>query len=212
LYERLVDVARQRIRSGELTERGLSRLCGVSQPHIHNVLKQIRALSPASADRLMDALGVTLPELLWPLEVRNDSVKIVPLVRHRIGPGLDGELSATCGFIPFATPAVEGLVDPVAAYLGPDLVLPCTLSADDLILLDQNPAVRAEPRGESCWVVEEQGGLRVRYVKRGGTKIYLANEATVRDPKLWQAVSIGPRGVAQIVLARIVWIGRELSN
>ena len=26
LYERLVDVARQRIRSGELTERGLSRL------------------------------------------------------------------------------------------------------------------------------------------------------------------------------------------
>ena len=64
LYQRLVDVARQRIRSGEMTERGLSRFCGVSQPHVHNVLKQVRALSPASADRLMRALGVTLPELL----------------------------------------------------------------------------------------------------------------------------------------------------
>jgi hypothetical protein len=212
LYERLVDVARQRIRSGELTERGLSRLCGVSQPHIHNVLKQIRALSPASADRLMQALGVTLPELMWrSTDEKSSAVRIVPMLRHRIGPGMDAALSTVRGFMPFAARAVEGLVQPVAAQLSPDLVLPGALSANDLILLDQNPLVRAEPRGESCWVVAERGGLRVRYVKRGGTKIYLANEATVRDPKLWVAVALGDQGVTDIVLARVVWFGRDVA-
>jgi hypothetical protein len=213
LYERLVDVARQRIHSGELSERGLSRLCGVSQPHIHNVLKQIRTLSPGSASRLMRALGVSLPELLWRSpDERGESVRIVPLLRHRIGPGIEAALTVYQGFTPFASRIVDGLVDPVAAHLGPDLVLPSPLRANDLILLDQNPEVRARPRGESCWVVAESAGLRVRYVKWGGTRLYLANESTVRDPKLWEAVPLHGQGLAEIVRARIVWIGRELKD
>ena len=213
LYERLVDVARQRIRSGELTERGLSRLCGVSQPHIHNVLKQIRALSPASADRLMQALGLTLPELVWSSPHESGAqVRIVPMVRNRIGPGMDSSLTVVRGFMPFAARIVDKLVEPVVAQLGPDLVLPSAVSANDLILLDQNPAIRTQPRGESSWVVAEPAGLRVRYVKMGGTRIYLANEATVRDPRLWDAVPLSGKKVEDVVRARIVWIGRELTN
>jgi hypothetical protein len=213
LYERLVDVARQRIRSGELTERGLSRLCGVSQPHIHNVLKQIRMLSPGSADRLMDALGITLPELLWRApDDGSGSVRIVPMLRHRIGPGLDTSLTVFRGYMPFPTRIVEKLVNPVVAQLGPDLVLPSAVSANDLILLDQNPEVRASPKGESCWVVSEPAGLRVRYVRWGGTRVYLANQDTVRDPKLWDAMPLQGNSVADIVRARIVWIGRELMD
>ena len=34
LHRRLVEVARERVRSGEVSERGLARLCGVSQPHM----------------------------------------------------------------------------------------------------------------------------------------------------------------------------------
>ena len=213
MYERLVDVARQRIRSGELTERGLSRLCGVSQPHIHNVLKQIRALSPASADRLMQALGLTLPELVWSSPHESGAqVRIVPMVRNRIGPGMDSSLTVVRGFMPFAARIVDKLVEPVVAQLGPDLVLPSAVSANDLILLDQNPAIRTQPRGESSWVVAEPAGLRVRYVKMGGTRIYLANEATVRDPRLWDAVPLSGKKVEDVVRARIVWIGRELTN
>ena len=55
LYGRLIEVARQRVRAGQFTEVGLARLSGVSQPHMHNVLKNIRLLSPASASRLMRA-------------------------------------------------------------------------------------------------------------------------------------------------------------
>ena len=37
---------RTRIQNGELTERSLARLTGISQPHIHNVLKGAKILSP----------------------------------------------------------------------------------------------------------------------------------------------------------------------
>ena len=51
----LTAVLRARVRNGELTERGLARLVGVSQPHIHNVLKGVRALSPELSDQISTA-------------------------------------------------------------------------------------------------------------------------------------------------------------
>jgi hypothetical protein len=212
LYDRLVDVARQRIRAGELTERGLSRMCGVSQPHMHNVLKSIRALSPGSAGRLMDALGVSLPELVWRSHDQNISaVRVVPIVRNRVGPGIEAVLTSWRGFMPFSQGLVEHLSNPVVAQVGPDLVLPRAVAADDYVLLDQNPEIRRHPRGEKCWVVSDGSGLRIRYVKVGGTKIYLANETTVNDPREWEAISLQGRDITDIVRARIVWIGRQLE-
>jgi hypothetical protein len=114
--------------------------------------------------------------------------------------------------MPFPRRLVDSLGNPVAAQLAPDLVLPRMVAANDFILLDQNPEVRSNPRGEGCWVVSEQSGLRVRYVRMGGTKLYLANESTVRDPRLWEAVSLQGREITDIVRARIVWIGREIAN
>ncbi len=213
LYDRLVDVARQRVRAGELTERGLSRLCGVSQPHIHNVLKSIRTLSPESADRLMTALGVTLPELVWrSRDDGSDSVRVVPIVRNRIGPGIDAALTSWRGFMPFSRAMTEPLVNPVVAQVAPDLVLPAQLAANDFILLDQNPQLRSEPEGKSCWVVAEPTGLRIRYVRRGGSKLWLANEMTVREPGRWEQAPLHGKDITEIVRARIVWIGRELNG
>jgi transcriptional regulator with XRE-family HTH domain len=56
LESRLVSMVRERIRSGELTERGTARLTGLSQPHIHNVLKGKRSLSMDAADTILTAL------------------------------------------------------------------------------------------------------------------------------------------------------------
>jgi hypothetical protein len=212
LYERLVGFALQRVRAGELTERGLARMCGISQPHMHNVLKHIRALSPASADRLMDALGVTLPELLWNSSGDgNWPVAIVPMVRNRIGPGMSATLTACRGSMPFSNRIIEHLVDPVVAQVGPDLVLPSMVSANDFILLDQNPEVCSRPRGDNCWVVAEEAGLRLRYVRLGGTTVYIANQCTVGSPGQWDSISLRGQKITDIVRARIVWIGREIS-
>ena len=64
LHGRLTAYLRVCIQRGEVTERGLARLTGVSQPHIHNVLKGKRLLSPQKADEILRRLHVELEDLL----------------------------------------------------------------------------------------------------------------------------------------------------
>ncbi len=64
LQRNLLDALRARIRNGELTERGLARLTGVSQPHVHNVLKGTRILSLDLADRILVHLHLSVTDLI----------------------------------------------------------------------------------------------------------------------------------------------------
>jgi transcriptional regulator with XRE-family HTH domain len=68
-HERLTANLHQRISSGEITERGLARLTGVSQPHIHNVLRGKRVLSSEMADRVLHRLHTDLLDLVDPNEL-----------------------------------------------------------------------------------------------------------------------------------------------
>lgn len=68
LHARLVLHLLGRVRNGEVTERGLSRLTGVSQPHIHNVLKGKRLLSLARADGILRQLHIDVLDLIEPAE------------------------------------------------------------------------------------------------------------------------------------------------
>jgi transcriptional regulator with XRE-family HTH domain len=64
LHERLIENLRQRVRSGEMTERGLARATGVSQPHIHHVLRGKRLLSAVTADQILRQLNMDLLDLI----------------------------------------------------------------------------------------------------------------------------------------------------
>ena len=64
LRQRLLAATRARIRNGEITERGLARRTGISQPHMHNILKGIRTLTPESGDALLVELHLTLLDLV----------------------------------------------------------------------------------------------------------------------------------------------------
>jgi transcriptional regulator with XRE-family HTH domain len=64
LHQRLVDNLRQRVRSGEMTERGLARATGISQPHIHHVLKGKRLLTAVTADHILGQLHMDLLDLI----------------------------------------------------------------------------------------------------------------------------------------------------
>jgi plasmid maintenance system antidote protein VapI len=57
------------VRSGDATERGLARLTGVSQPHMHNVLKGKRLLSLEMADQVVDQLHLDLLDFIEPGEL-----------------------------------------------------------------------------------------------------------------------------------------------
>jgi transcriptional regulator with XRE-family HTH domain len=63
---RLVAHIRERVRSGELTERGMARKTGISQPHIHNVLKGTRLLSLEMSDHILRELRIDLLDLIEP--------------------------------------------------------------------------------------------------------------------------------------------------
>jgi transcriptional regulator with XRE-family HTH domain len=70
LEQRLLDELRRRVRSGAATERGLARLSGISQPHLHNVLKGKRILSMEKADTVLRRLQIDVLHLVEPEELR----------------------------------------------------------------------------------------------------------------------------------------------
>jgi hypothetical protein len=180
---------------------------------MHNVLKNIRALSTDSADRLMQALDIRVSDLLWSHEPAGSArVRAIPVIRSRIGPGVTTSLSEIRGYMPMPDWLVQGLVDPLAARLASDLVLPEAVAAHDLVLLDQNPVARSDPGGNGPWVVAEAAGLRVRYVRVADSRLYVANQVTLRDPPRWQSISLHGRNILDVVRARIVWIGREMEK
>ncbi|MBV9505777.1 MAG: helix-turn-helix transcriptional regulator [Acidobacteriia bacterium] len=52
------------VRSGAITERSLARATGISQPHLHNVLKGKRLLSLEKADQVLYYLRIEVADLL----------------------------------------------------------------------------------------------------------------------------------------------------
>jgi len=64
LMECLLEEMRRRVRSGEVTERALAQLAGLSQPHLHHVLKGKRHLSISKADAILRHLGLDLLDLM----------------------------------------------------------------------------------------------------------------------------------------------------
>jgi transcriptional regulator with XRE-family HTH domain len=63
-HQRFVAHLRDRVSSGDVTERGLARLTGVSQPHVHNVLHGKRLFSMETADQMLRKLHLDLLDFL----------------------------------------------------------------------------------------------------------------------------------------------------
>jgi hypothetical protein len=205
-------MARQAVQAGEISERALARRAGLSQPHLHNVLKGVRALSPAAADQLMDALDIAVPQVLWfSPDIGASEMRAVPLLRNHIGPGSEASFSAFQGYLPFPASLVAALEDPLAAHVAADLALPSEIRPGDLVLLDRNAARRILPEPGSCWVVADTAGLRVRYVRRAAGTLEVGSASNRADARVWRTISLHGRDILEIVRARIVWIGREME-
>jgi predicted transcriptional regulator len=68
IQQRFVALLRKRVRNGELTERGLARMVGISQPHMHHVLHGKRNFSIETTDDMMRQLRVDVFDLIEPSE------------------------------------------------------------------------------------------------------------------------------------------------
>jgi len=90
---RLIAHVRDRIHNGELTERGLARRIGMSQPHVHNVLKGVRNLSPEIFDAILKHFQMSLLDLAPAEELEEnlrrrtlEQVAEAPFLAAPIGP------------------------------------------------------------------------------------------------------------------------------
>lgn len=78
LQMRLVARLRDKVRSGEATERGLARVTCISQPHLHNVLKGKKLFSSEMSDTLLMGLNLDLLDLLEPAELKEKLERLSP--------------------------------------------------------------------------------------------------------------------------------------
>jgi hypothetical protein len=75
-HKRLVECLRDKVRSGEITERGLARMTGISQPHVHNVLKGKKLFSVDVSDAILRELDLDLLDFVQPSELKRHALRL----------------------------------------------------------------------------------------------------------------------------------------
>lgn len=213
LQDRLVAHLRSRVRGGELTERSAARLTGVSQPHLHNVLKGTRLLSTDMADQVLRSLKLCIFDLLEPDEFRDyheraeTRHRTVPVLAGRLGPGRPFPTSEhSWERCPFPLPGSAMPADPAIVHLLDDPHMYPLFRGGDTALLDRAPGSCRQLVPGACYAVDISGeGLIRRFLGDRFAPVSLEPEA------VGDFISLNNRNILEIVKAKVVWIGRNLE-
>jgi hypothetical protein len=219
---RLLAYVRSQIRNGELTERGFARLIGISQPHVHNVLKGVRNLSPHIFDLALKYLHLTLLDLVPSEELdgylrrrrQPERSAEVPFLDRPIGPGMPwpARVNSRKSY-PLPFPSLQAPANLVMASLIADPSMLPTLGSSDVALLDNSPIRPSTLAPQGLFVVELGKDARmqavIRYIRPGMHRYYLATDATLDTPIDWDPFPVSASELAAAVKARVLWIGRE---
>lgn len=219
--QRLLAYVRDRIHNGELTERGFARRMGISQPHVHNVLKVVRNLSLEISDSVLKTLHISLLDLIpfedlereWERRKSLEPVVELPFLDAPIGPGMPWPANIAWRDR-FPAPFPRGAVPPglVVARLNRDPRMPASLGSDDLGILDTSEWQRVDPSPEGLYAVEHQGEAVLRYVRPGARFYYLVTDTTLERPEEWEQINVSRAELSRFVKGRVLWIGREKTR
>lgn len=220
LQNRLLDLLRARIANGECSERSLARLTGISQPHMHNVLKGARTLSPEFADIVLSYLRLSPLDLFSRDELTSHLTRTNPYRESRLHPVpvLNGLLGLHQP-IPRKGPQrevhtvpvhlTEAATEPLVASLAGDPEMEPLFSDRDLVLLDQSETARTLFQREGYYIVRTEDGPCVRALSRDGDRLYLITEKNRVDESAWDFIDLPGRDLLDIVLARVIWLNRR---
>lgn len=215
---KLLAYVRDRIHNGEFTERGLARLIGISQPHVHNVLKGARNLSGEVFDSILEHFQMSLLDLAAledleaSLERRRARERTVEaqVLAGPIGPGTPW---------PQSMERRKRFELPFAALVAPSELVFVKLSADpdmrgvieeaDVALVDISEKRRREIEPSGIYVVSAGGEAVLRYIRHGRRCYYLASAANLNEPVQWRELRVTPSELHEVVKARVRWLGRE---
>jgi transcriptional regulator with XRE-family HTH domain len=218
---KLLAHVRDRIHSGEFTERGLARRIGISQPHVHNVLKGVRNLSAEIFDSMLEYFQLSLLDLasveeveanLWgrrTLEPRAEA----PVLLVAVGPGArwQAAFDRRRRFpLPFA--ALAAPPELVVARLAADPAMRARLALADVALLDVSGRARRDIVPEGLYVVSVGEDTLLRYLRPGTQHYYLATDSNLDRPIEWQPLRLSSDELREAVKARVRWLGRERDS
>jgi len=211
LQTRLLNEVRTRVKNGEMTERSLARLSGISQPHIHNVLKGTRLLSFEGSDRLLRRLQIELADLLLEAgaadgrpQPAEDPCRMVRLLTGRIGPG--HPYPHVLGRERYAFPAedVDGLGDPVAVRLAQRVDDGAPFGGSAVLLLDRAVGRTYEVTREGYFAVDLWGASAIGRM-RPGQELAVWSEAGT-----WEPAGLGGAPAADLIRAKVKLVVFEL--
>src|SRR3954447_20845876 len=182
----LVTSLRTRVRNGEFTERGLAKALGVSQPHVHNILKGVRVLSPDIGDQILHRLNLSLFDLLDPDHAAQQvNLNSLPASQHsrvqvlegRLGPGFPWptRINSSERF-PISYSKLAGMIHPVVVRTGADDSMEPVFAADDVALLDQAPVARSEIHADSLYVLKRGNHGMIRRLRLVANSLYIVAE------------------------------------
>ena len=210
LQKRLLDLLIQRLRNGEITERGFARQIGVSQPHIHNVLSGRRILSSRMADRILAHLGISVLELYESVEIKKAAetvladafrIRMVPLAGGRAGFGDDPPtLDTTKLWVFIWDNEATGWQDLVGVVVGHDPNLSAPFRSGSMALVERNEHIRTDLVEGHWYLVYYSGQAIFRQVTR-------------IDGRWWAGeipLPMGRIALMSSVLGKAVWVGDDL--
>jgi transcriptional regulator with XRE-family HTH domain len=215
---KLLAYVRDRIQNGELTERGLARLIGISQPHVHNVLKGARNLSAEIFDALLEHFQMSLLDLAGAKELEANLLRRRALERSAevamlagvVGPGAawPAGVERRRRFpLPFRSLAAPSEL--VIARLAADPDMRRTLSGADIALLDTSELQRCEITPDGLYAVSLGGEGLLRFIRPGADCYYVAADSNFDQPVRWREFGRTLAELLEVVKARVRWLGRE---
>lgn len=215
--DRLLSHLRERVRNGELTERGLALSVGISQPHIHRVLKGDKALSLVNLDLILQYLRQNLLHFCTAAEMEASSAYLiaarkpmvdVPLYLSRIGPGCPWQATLNRQdrrSIPCDT--IGSFQHVALARLSPDPAMNHSLQNYNLALLTQDDYL--SPKSDGLYAIARGQEAVIRRIRHGGRRVYLVTDRARNRPLLWEAVPLNNRALVAAIIGRVIWMGSD---
>lgn len=219
LLQRLVRRLAALLSNGEYTERGLARLAGISQPHLHHILSGKRTLTPHFADAILASLGWGLEDLIPDEDLdrillarRSPGRKKtrIPVLAGRIGPSFPfPDTTKVEEWLLAQSPVCAGMRRLFLAPLEADPGLPFARHAGvyALVAEDEDLRLRLAP---DAWFVLRWGGCGlVRRVRAEAGMLMLLGQETLDGMGRPVAIPLEGQSVLSLVRGRLVWAGPD---
>lgn len=219
LQECLVQLVRRRVNNGEFTERGLARMIGISQPHMHHVLKGVRSLTPEVGDSLISCMGGNLLDLLEASELgralldrsaENRQGTPIPLLQGSLGPGqVCPHLGRIEEWIPAPWADRGPAARPALMALAQDSALGSLFSRATHALLDLDEMARLNPSPTHWYLLRVRGAGLLRQVRRDGHTLRVLGQMVMGETGETQALNLTGANILQHVRGRLLWVGSD---